>query len=144
VLDPNVDLSQVEARQLWAEDPIHPLPIDYDKVATGVKLVEGKIGARLQAGPKRPRTESASRPRREPAPRVEDVPWEQYSGYCSNLCQISHYLQCVYGAHFLARVTISLSAFCSVVKRIKESKFLLSSNAVKSTKHPLNLVRLSL
>jgi hypothetical protein len=81
VLDPNVDLVQVEARLLWGEDPLHPLPIGYDKVATGVKLVEGKIGARLQVVPKRPRTESASGPSRVTAPRMEETQRTRDYGY---------------------------------------------------------------
>jgi hypothetical protein len=30
VMDPNVDLSQVEVRQAWGEDAIYLLPIGYD------------------------------------------------------------------------------------------------------------------
>jgi hypothetical protein len=81
VLDPNVDLSQVEARLVWAEDPIYPLPIGYDKVATGVKLVEGKIGARMLVVPKRPRSESASGPSRAMAPRMEETTRTREYGY---------------------------------------------------------------
>jgi hypothetical protein len=81
VLDPNVDLSQVEARLVWAEDPIYPLPIGYDKVATGVKLVEGKIGSRMAVVPKRPRSESASGPSRAMAPRMEETARTREYGY---------------------------------------------------------------
>jgi hypothetical protein len=62
VMDPNVDLAQVESRILWSEDPIYPNAIGYDKIASGVKMIEGKIGARL-GGKKRPRLESG--PKRE-------------------------------------------------------------------------------
>jgi hypothetical protein len=66
VMDPNVDLAQVESRMLWSEDPIYPNAIGYDKMASGVKLVEGKIGARMGTS-KRPRLETGLR--REDQPR---------------------------------------------------------------------------
>jgi hypothetical protein len=62
VMDPNVDLAQVESRILWGEDPIYPNAIGYDKMASGVKMIEGKIGTRL-GGNKRPRLESGTRER---------------------------------------------------------------------------------
>jgi hypothetical protein len=66
-MDPNVDLCQLEPKLTWGEDPVQPLPLGFDKMALGVKMVEEKLVTRLQAeaakGPKRPRMEAA--PRRE-------------------------------------------------------------------------------
>jgi hypothetical protein len=65
VMDPNVDLAQVEVRQVWGEDAIYPLAIGYDKMATGLLIVEEKIGKRLEVAVaranKRPRTEVGAR-----------------------------------------------------------------------------------
>jgi hypothetical protein len=65
VMDPNVDLCQVEAKLIWGEDPIDPQHLGYDKTAMGLKLVEGKLEQRLQTeaakGPKRPRLEATPR-----------------------------------------------------------------------------------
>jgi hypothetical protein len=73
VMDPNVDLCQVDAKLIWGEDPIQPLPLGYDKMATGLKLVEGKLAQRMQTeaakGPKRPRLEATPRQGQQ-APRL--------------------------------------------------------------------------
>jgi hypothetical protein len=50
------------ARLVWGEDPIFPLPIGYDKMAVGVKLVEERSSKRRQ-------NEAAKRPRVEQVPR---------------------------------------------------------------------------
>jgi hypothetical protein len=66
VMDPNVDLCQVETRLVWGEDPIFPLPIGYDKIAFGVKQVEERSSQRrLNEAAK-----AAKRPRVEQAPRT--------------------------------------------------------------------------
>jgi hypothetical protein len=48
------------------KDPIYPHPIGYDKMASGVKLIEGKIGARMGINK---RLRLVSTPRREETPR---------------------------------------------------------------------------
>jgi hypothetical protein len=60
-MDPCVDLAQVEARVVWVDDPVYPHPIGYDKMASGIKVMEDKISNRVQvASQKRPRLESSS------------------------------------------------------------------------------------
>jgi hypothetical protein len=64
MLDPNVDLQQLEKRHAWGADPVYPLPLAYDKMASGVKVVEAKIGKRRpstreQSAEKRSRQEAA-------------------------------------------------------------------------------------
>jgi hypothetical protein len=60
-MDPCVDLAQAEARVVWGEDPIFPHPIGYDKMASGIKVMEARIGNRAQAASqKRPRLDSSA------------------------------------------------------------------------------------
>jgi hypothetical protein len=70
-MDPNVDLCQLDLKLAWGDDPVQPLPLGFDKMAMGVKMMEEKLVTRLQAeaakGPKRPRMEAA--PRTEQASR---------------------------------------------------------------------------
>jgi hypothetical protein len=65
VMDPNVDVCQVEVRLAWGDDPTIPQAIGFDKIAVGVKVVEEKIDQRrhLEAA------KMAKRPRLDPAPR---------------------------------------------------------------------------
>jgi hypothetical protein len=72
VMDPNVDLNQVEARHVWGDDPIYPLPIGYDKMAVGVQTVEERSVQRRQNEAaklaKRPRMEQGERAAGESVP----------------------------------------------------------------------------
>jgi hypothetical protein len=70
ILDPNVDIKQLDTRHAWGSDPVYPLPLAYDKMAGGVKVVEAKIGKRRpstreQSLDKRSRTDPA---RDQPGP----------------------------------------------------------------------------
>jgi hypothetical protein len=47
----------------WGEDQMYPLPLAYDKMAHGLKLVEGKISSRVRAEETKLRQK---RPRLEP------------------------------------------------------------------------------
>jgi hypothetical protein len=46
VMDPNVDLAQLEKKMVWGADPVHPQQLAYNKMASGLKIVEAKIGKR--------------------------------------------------------------------------------------------------
>jgi hypothetical protein len=43
VMDPSVDLMQLEARHAWGEDPVHPTALAFDKMVTGIKAIEVRI-----------------------------------------------------------------------------------------------------
>jgi hypothetical protein len=49
ILDPNVDIQLLDKRHSWGSNPVYPLPLAYDKMAGGVKVVEAKIGKRRQS-----------------------------------------------------------------------------------------------
>jgi hypothetical protein len=50
-MDPNGDLLLLDKKLAWGSDPGYPLTVTYDKMATGLKTVEAKIGKhRCSAG----------------------------------------------------------------------------------------------
>jgi hypothetical protein len=63
VMDPTVDLVQLEERHVWGEDAAHPSALGFDKMVTGIKAMEIRIGERIRAAEaraasKRPRLEA--------------------------------------------------------------------------------------
>jgi hypothetical protein len=63
VMDPTVDLVQLEARHTWGEDPAHPTGLGFDKMVMGVKAMDLRIDERVRAAEakaaaKRPRLEA--------------------------------------------------------------------------------------
>jgi hypothetical protein len=85
VMDPNVDLAQLEKKMAWGSDPVHPQQLVYDKMASGLKIVEAKIGKRRgsvgdRGADKKTRTE-AGRGLLEASPRSNDGGWRPVAHY---------------------------------------------------------------
>jgi hypothetical protein len=62
-MDPTVDLLQLEARHAWGDNAAHPTALGFDKMVTGIKAMELRIGERIRAAEaraatKRPRLET--------------------------------------------------------------------------------------
>jgi hypothetical protein len=67
VMDPTVDLLQLEKSHAWNADPAHPAALGFDKMVVGVKAMEIRISERIHAAElreanKRPRLESTVGP----------------------------------------------------------------------------------
>jgi hypothetical protein len=61
ILDPNMDMRGLRDNEIWGDDPIHPLPGVYGRIADGVIKLTGILAAKLAARkeePKRRRTDS--------------------------------------------------------------------------------------
>jgi hypothetical protein len=67
VMDPTVDLLQLDQIHAWNADPAHPAPLGFDKMVIGVKAMEVRISERIRTAElreanKRPRLESSTGP----------------------------------------------------------------------------------
>jgi hypothetical protein len=56
VVDPNVDISSLTEEEAWGQDPVHPLPLVYSKIAGAVVKLAASM--RSNAGNKRRREDS--------------------------------------------------------------------------------------
>jgi hypothetical protein len=122
VMDPTMDLVQLEDKHAWGEDAAHPAPLGFDKMVAGIKAMEIRIGERIRAAEakaasKRPRLEAkggqqpqrgcggGQRPLRGPQDsygRVSRRPSEEYQGWSRSRRSEWHEGP-QYGAHDIRR-----------------------------------------